>query len=55
VARLTGEVRRQVIYPNPGRPGFVGIVPAALDRMVTALLGVELAAHEAGRGGGKGL
>ena len=43
--RESGEVRRLVTYPKPGAPGFQGVVPDALDRLVTALLGVELAAR----------
>jgi hypothetical protein len=43
--RESGDLRRLVTYPKPGVPGFTGIIPAALDRLVTALLGVELAAR----------
>lgn len=41
-ARGEDEVRRAVSYPKPGRPELDGIIPEALDRLVTALLGVEL-------------
>jgi hypothetical protein len=44
-ARGEAEVKRSVTYPKPGKPGFSGIIPNALDRLVTALLGVELPAR----------
>lgn len=39
--RGSDEVRRSVSYPKAGRP-FTGAVPKALDRLVTAFLGVTL-------------
>jgi hypothetical protein len=45
--RESGSVRRLVTYPKPGVPGFTGIIPAALDRLVTAMLGVELPSRAA--------
>lgn len=47
-ARGEPQVRRSVSYPKPGSPGFTGIIPSALDRLVTALLGVELPARAKG-------
>jgi hypothetical protein len=44
-AKGSDEVKRSVSYPKPGKPGFSGIIPNALDRLVTALLGVELPAR----------
>jgi hypothetical protein len=46
-AKGAAEVRRSAHYPKPGRPEISGVIPAALDRLVTALLGVELAARRA--------
>lgn len=43
--RETGEMRRLVTYPKPGVPGFSGIIPDALDKLVTVLLGVGLPAR----------
>lgn len=40
-ARGSAEVRRGLIYTKPGRPS-AGAVPAALNRLVTALLGVTM-------------
>jgi hypothetical protein len=40
-ARGSDEVRRALVYPMAGRPA-AGEVPAALDRLVTALLGVTM-------------
>lgn len=40
--RKTGDVRRQVVYPKPGAPGFSGLIPEALDKIVTTLLGVQM-------------
>lgn len=45
VERGTGGMRRHVSYPKPGVPGFTGIIPDALDKLVTALLGVEMPAR----------
>jgi hypothetical protein len=42
LARGEALVRRQVSYRKPGRPDFSGIIPNALDRLVMALLGVDL-------------
>jgi hypothetical protein len=39
------EVKRSVSYRKPGSPDFTGIIPNALDRLVTALLGVEMPAR----------
>jgi hypothetical protein len=44
-ARGDGEVRESVTYRKPGHPDFTGIIPNALDRLVTATLGVELPAR----------
>jgi len=44
-ARGESEVKRSVSYPRAGEPGFSGIIPDALDRLVMGLLGVELAAR----------
>jgi hypothetical protein len=41
-ARGSAEVVRAVSYPKPGQPSWTGEVPAALDRLVTALLGVTM-------------
>jgi hypothetical protein len=41
-ARGSDEVVRAVSYPKPGQPSWTGAVPAALDRLVTALLGVMM-------------
>lgn len=35
------DVRRSIAYPKPGA-GFTGTIPASLDRIVTAVLGVSL-------------
>ena len=47
VARGEARVKRSVSYRKPGRPDFAGIIPDALDRLVTAVLGVELPARAA--------
>jgi hypothetical protein len=39
---LEAEITRSVSYPKAGDRGFTGAVPAALDRLVTAMLGVTL-------------
>lgn len=41
-ARGDAEVRRGVSYPKPGKASVSGIIPTALDRLVTAFLGVEI-------------
>jgi hypothetical protein len=41
-ARGEAEVRQSVSYRKPGRPDFDGIIPDALDRLVMAVLGVDL-------------
>lgn len=46
LARGCDEVKRSVSYRKPGRPDFAGIIPSALDRLVTSLLGVNLPARE---------
>jgi hypothetical protein len=46
-ARGDAEVRTQVHYPRPGGPAITGTIPAALDRLVTALLGVSIPARPA--------
>ena len=45
LVRGDGEVKRSVSYRKPGRPDFSGIIPNALDRLVTSLLGVDLPAR----------
>lgn len=35
-------VQSHVMYPKPGGPRVTGAIPAALDRIVTAMLGVTL-------------
>ncbi len=45
LARGASEARRSASYPKPGVPGYVGVIPEALDRLVTALLGVSLPAR----------
>ncbi len=45
LARGQRQVKPSVSYPKPGEPGFSGIIPNALDRLVMSLLGVELAAR----------
>jgi hypothetical protein len=42
------EIRRHVAYRKPGRPEVSGIIPDALDKLVTALLGVEMPARARG-------
>lgn len=42
LARGETEARRSVSYRKPGVPGVTGIIPESLDKLVTALLGVEL-------------
>jgi hypothetical protein len=44
-ARGEDEVKRSVSYPKPGE-GFTGTVPRALDKLVTAFLGVTLPDRE---------
>jgi hypothetical protein len=41
-AKGSAEVKRSVSYRKPGNPDFSGIIPDALDRFVTAMLGVEM-------------
>jgi hypothetical protein len=41
-ARGQDEVRQSVSYRKPGRPDFSGIIPNALDRLVMAVLEVDL-------------
>lgn len=48
-ARGETEVKRSAHYPKPGRPGISGIIPDALDKLVTALLGVQIPVRS-GRG-----
>lgn len=48
-AKGSADVRRSVSYRKPGVPGFTGIIPSALDRLVTTLLGVQMPARS-GRG-----
>lgn len=48
IERVTGEVRRQARWPKPGVPAITGAVPDALDKLVTALLGVEMPARSRG-------
>jgi hypothetical protein len=43
--RGSDEIRRAVSYPKAGEEGFTGAVPAALDKLVTAFLGVTLPAR----------
>jgi hypothetical protein len=44
-ARGEDEVKRAVSYRKPGRAEVSGIIPCALDRIVTAVLGVDLPAR----------
>ena len=48
MTRGTGEVRRQARWPKPGTPAITGAIPDALDKLVTALLGVEIPARSRG-------
>jgi hypothetical protein len=45
LARGEALVKRSVAYRKAGHADFAGIIPDALDRLVTALLGVELPAR----------
>lgn len=45
LARGGDEVKRSVSYRKPGRADFGGIIPDALDRLVTAVLGVQFPAR----------
>lgn len=45
IERITGQVRRQARWPKPGVPAITGAVPDALDKLVTALLGVPMPAR----------
>ena len=39
--RGSAEVKTAVSYPQPGQ-GYTGTIPRALDKLVTAFLGVDL-------------